>query len=172
MNLFYKSFLLLALSFYSCTQPAKFQLIQIADKYSIELPEYMQPWTGMHTEASLHYKNEERDIYTIIIDENKKELQHHQLNYTLDSYFKSVCSSPPIKNIDQLRLHKPVQINLNGDSALLAGISGNFNHTNIYYQLAVIETKKRFYQILSWTSLDNKELFLRDFNTSLNSFRE
>lgn len=162
----------LALALISCVHDAKFNQININNKYAIQLPDYMQPATELHTDASLQYKNEEKDIYTIVIDENKNEMKNYNLKYSLDTYFKAVASQPFVEAIEHSKMTAPVKKQINGSSAMVAEITGDINENPVYYKLAVIETTNSFYQILTWTSAGNKESFSKDIDQTIDSFKE
>lgn len=156
----------------SCNQETNFKRVTVEGKYSIELPDYMEAWMGKQAEASLKYKNEERDVYTIVIDESKKELKNYNLSCNLDAYFKKVCGQSPIQSIDQARFGVPVKRMLKAGQACISDISGKVNNFPVGYRLAVVETENRFYQILSWTHADNKDAYSSDFDHLLESLRE
>ena len=66
----------------------------------------------------------------------------------------------------------PVKRKINGSDALVAEITGDFNKHPVYYKLVVIETENRFYQILSWTGMGDKESNLPDMDKTIDSFME
>lgn len=167
----YFSFIL-AIALLACTHQAKFTNVNINNKYAIQLPEYMQPATELHTDASLQYKNEEKDIYTIVIDENKNEMQNYNLKYNLDTYFKAVASQPFVESIEHGKISAPVKRQINGSTAMVAEITGDINQNPVYYKIAVIETNNSFYQILTWTSAGNKESYTHDIDQTIDSFKE
>jgi len=162
----------LILVFSSCSQETHFNRVTVDGKFSVELPEYMQPWLGRTSEASLMYKNEELDVYTIVIDESKKELKNYKLNYSLEEYFRKTGLESRLKSIEGAIFGTPVTGQLNAGKFIRTDISGNVNKFPMQYKLAVIETDKRFYQVLSWTHADHGQDFNTDFDHMLASFSE
>jgi hypothetical protein len=156
----------------ACNHPAKFNLVNINNKYSIEVPEYMEPATELKTEASLKYKNLEKDEYIIVIDESKSDFVHYNLKYNLENYFKTVAAQPFISSITHVKISQPIKKSVNGYNALEAELTGDINKNPVYYKLVIIETGKRFYQILTWTGVDYKEKHLPDMDKSIDSFKE
>ncbi len=167
----YLSFIF-AIALLACKHQAKFNNVNINNKYSIQLPEYMQPATELHTDASLQYKNEEKDIYTIVIDESKKEMRNYDLHYNLDSYFTAIASQTFIEFIEHGKISTPITKQINGSAAMVAEITGDINQNPVYYKLAVIETDSSFYQILTWTNANNKQTYTHDIDQTIDSFKE
>ena len=149
-----------------------FNEVKVNEKYSIALPDYLKPAAELHDQASLQYKNEEQDFYTIVIDESKKEMIHYDLDYDLELYFKNIASSPFLKSIQGGTISNPVKKQINGYDALISEITGSVHDTMVYYRLCVIETKNNFYQLLIWTRADSKEKILQDINKIMESFKE
>ncbi len=135
------------------------------------MADYMLPAPELQVEASLKYKNEEKDIYMIVIDENKKDLVHYNLKYKLTDYFKVVAAQPFLGSTHG-KMADPVRRKINGSDALVAEITGDFNKHPVFYKLVVIETENRFYQILSWTGDGYKESPLPDIDRMIDSFKE
>ncbi|MCC6689945.1 MAG: hypothetical protein IT235_00290 [Bacteroidia bacterium] len=156
----------------ACAHPVKFNNVNINNKFVLQLPEYMQPATELHSDASLQYKNEEKDIYTIVINENKTEMKHSHLKFNLDTYFKAVASQPFIESIQHGKISEPVKKQINGSTAMVAEITGDIGPNPVYYKLAVIETDSNFYQILTWTKADNLQNYSHDIDQTIDSFKE
>ncbi len=57
---------LLAMNFLSCKKETKFNDTIINESYSIAIPEYITPTTGMHEKASVQYVNEEKEFYLLV----------------------------------------------------------------------------------------------------------
>ncbi|RZJ53417.1 MAG: hypothetical protein EOO45_31210, partial [Flavobacterium sp.] len=65
------SLLFLAILFTSCDE--KKQTVKIEDKYSVELPSSFSKATGLNEDASLEYQDLLKQLYVIVIDEQKSE---------------------------------------------------------------------------------------------------
>ena len=86
-----KKLLLFATLFFiiSCQENEKTQTIKIKNQYSLDLPESLSLATNLNTEASLQYQNVFDDLYVIVIDESKQEI---------NSYMEDNTDFPPNLN--------------------------------------------------------------------------
>ena len=156
----------------SCNREAVFKEVKVNDRYSISIPEYLQPCADLHKDASLQYQNQDIDIYAMVIDERKKTMANYDLDYDIDLYFKNIASQPFIESIKNGKISPPGRQEIDGHKALIAEITGNINETNVYYRMGIIETPYAFYQILAWTRADNKEKYEQDMTKIIESFKE
>ncbi len=156
----------------SCQHETIFTEVKVNERYSIDIPEYLQPCADLHKDASLQYQNVEKDIYAIVIDEKKTTMQGYDLDYDIDLYFKSIASQPFLDAIKDGKITAPVKQQINGSKALVAEITGKIEGTEVYYKLAVVETPYEFYQLLTWTRAENKEKYDPDMIRLIESFKE
>lgn len=162
----------LSLILASCQHETIFTEVKVNDRYSVTIPEYLQPCTDLHKDASLQYQNVEKDIYTIVIDEKKITMQGYDLDYDLDLYFKSIASQPFLETIKDGKVSIPGRQQIDGNKALIAEITGKIEQTDVYYKLGVVETPYQFYQLLVWTRAENKEKYEKDMIRIIESFKE
>jgi hypothetical protein len=156
----------------SCKNETTFKEVKVNDRYSISIPEYLQPCVDLHKDASFQYQNADKDIYAIVIDERKKTMANHDLDYDIDLYFKSIAAEPFLETIKEGKVSTPTAQNINGNKALVGEITGKIDQTPIYYKLGVVETSSSFYQIITWTRQDNKEQMESDMTHMIDSFKE
>jgi hypothetical protein len=156
----------------SCYHETVFTEVKVNDRYSILVPDYLQPCANLHKDASLQYQNIEKDIYAIVIDEKKITMQGYDLDYDIDLYFKNIASQPFLEKIKDGKISSPENKQINGNKALIAEITGKLEQTEVYYKLAVIETPYEFYQLLTWTRAENKEKYENDMIKIIESFKE
>jgi hypothetical protein len=167
------SFLLvMVFIFSSCSNENAFKEVKVNDRYSISIPEYLQPCVDLHKDASFQYQNTDKDIYAIVIDERKKTMAKYDLDYDIDLYFKNIASQPFLETIKNGKVTTPVRETINGNSALVSEITGNVDGIDAYYKMGVIETPYAFYQILTWTRADNKDKYENDMKRMIESFKE
>jgi hypothetical protein len=165
-------FFLLSTLFISCKKETVFNSVTINDNYSISIPEYLSPSTGMHQQASAQYENKEKEFYLLVIDESKADMQTYDLDYDIDTYYKNIVSKPFKDFIQGGKISIPGRQTINGAKALIADIEGEVNHTQIFYKLAVIETPNKFYQVVVWTRADQKEMYEKDMLAIIESLKE
>jgi hypothetical protein len=166
-------FILIALfTFNSCKHETVFTEVKVNNRYSLSVPDYMQPCTDLHKDASLQYQNIDKDIYTLVIDEKKKTMQDYSLDYDIDTYFNNIASQGFSENIKDGKVSIPGRQQINGHKALIAEITGKIEENEVYYKLGLIETPYEFYQILVWTRAQNKEELAPDITKMIESFQE
>ena len=171
----YKQYLLMLMSVLlvsSCNQPTVFKEVKINNRYTISIPDYLQPTPDAGKEASLQYQNTEKDVYAIVIDEKKKTMANYDLNYNVDTYFNSIASQSFIESIKNGKVSIPGRETINGNKALIAEITGQINETDVIYKMAIIETPYTFYQILVWCRAQNKTKYEGDMMKIIESFKE
>lgn len=156
----------------ACTHETVFNEVKVNNRYSILVPEYLQPCADLHKDASLQYQNTEKDIYAIVIDEKKVTMQDYSLDYDIDTYYKNIASQPFSESIKDGKISIPGRQEINGNKALVAEITGKIEQNEVYYRLAVVESKFEFYQILVWTRAENKEKYQGDMIKMIESFKE
>lgn len=167
-----KIYFLLITVLFSCTSKTQFNDVIINDRYSISLADYLSPCSDLHSDASLQYQNIEKEIYALVIDEKKSKMQHYDLSYTVDSYFKNIASQPFLENIKDAKISGPTKLKIGENKAIRAMITGKIDKTEVVYQLSVIETPFTFYQLLIWTKAERFEKLENDIERMILSFRE
>jgi hypothetical protein len=164
--------LIIPVVLYGCTHETVFKEVKVNNRYSISIPDYLQPCADLHKDASLQYQNVDKDIYAIVIDEKKATMQDYSLDYDIDLYFNSIASQPFLETIKDGKVSPPGRQNIDGHKALIAEITGKIDQNDVYYRLCVIESDYEFYQILIWTRAQNKDKYLPDMTRMIESFKE
>lgn len=169
---YFFTFLFLITTFFACNQSAVFKEVKVKERYTISIPDYLKPCTDLHKDASLQYQNAENGIYALVIDEKKKTMQDYDLNFDIDMYFNSIAKQGFVESIKNGKISIPGRQQINNNKALIAEVTGKVDQTDVYYKLAIIETPFTFYQILAWTSAENKEKYQPDILKMIESFKE
>ncbi|MBK7182442.1 MAG: hypothetical protein IPH89_05635 [Bacteroidetes bacterium] len=168
----YLVFSFIILAFVSCKQEAKFTEVNINQRYTVQLPDYLQACADLHENASLQYQNAELDIYAMVIEEKKSTMENYDLDYDLELYYNSIASQAFVDNIKNGKVSPAGRQEINGNKAIVSEITGNFDGKDVYYRMGIIETPYSFYQVLLWTQAAKKEEYLPDFTKVLESFKE
>lgn len=134
--------------------------------YAVEIPDAMEP-ARINENASLEYQDENRQLYTVIIDESKAKIISFGLDYDLETYMKIAA-----RTLDStgLYLNKPATINTY--NALQTEIKATVKGKSMIYKLTCIETPKFFYQVLTSTPEDHFESNKDDMEKIVASFKE
>lgn len=172
--------LIAALLLLSCGDgKEKTQTVKVKNSYTMELPEFLTKTTDLSEEASLQYQNTLREIYIMVIDEPKNELEEVIAANALEDYYTpnldgyaqliydGIDSRANLDSVPQLKPRK-----LNGLDAKTCDFTGTVQGLHIYWSLAFIEGKNNYYQVMTWTLLDRKKEYKDIMDAMTNSFKE
>ncbi len=143
-----------------------------SNTFSISLADYLSPTTGISKDAVLQYKHkEDKPVFFIVIAESKDTMTKYEKKYTLDKYFNETADWLKTR-LSAGTLAKYYPDTINGNPAFIGVIRGKGQNSGLHYCLAVIETKKNFYQLLTGCDFDLKNRFEEDMLKEIKSFRE
>jgi hypothetical protein len=147
---------------------------KVGHVFYVSLPDYMNKTIGINSSSTLQYKNEVKDIYGFIIEDNKEELALAELNYATINEFCEDFAKDFLKDEEKRNLSIP-QYQKNG-SINFAEFDATYYDkdakTEIYYLVGIVETKFSYYKVLSYTSKENKDKFKADFQKILYSLKD
>lgn len=152
----------------------KFNPQKAGNVFYMAVPDYMSKTIGLNDVATVQYKNSIKDIYTIVIEDNKEDLKLAEINYASLSEFQEEFAKDFIKDEGKRPSSKPIFTTKNDINFVEYDTAYFDKETNreIYYLVGIVETKSHFYKILSWTSMDNKDKYKADFQKMLYSLKQ
>jgi len=163
------------LLFISCDEST--QTVNVDGRYRVDLPSFLTEDKGLHEDASLEYANTFREFYIIVLDESKETVhnsfEENGLEYTstlkgyADLLVDNMKESSSITTAPVLKETK-----INGLNAIVTNASGVVDNIPVYWQLAFIEGKNTYYQIVVWTLEDKKEDNQEKMAQIINTFKE
>lgn len=142
--------------------------------FDISLPDYMNKTAGLNTSAAIQYKSEVKEVYGCVIYDTKEELGYIELNYTSVDDFYNDFMKDFLTDEEKKSISKPVSKKI-GDINFIETDASYFDkeaNMEIYYLVGIVETKKAFYKVMSWTSKDKKDTFKADFQKILYSLKD
>lgn len=171
--------LFLILFFTNCkTDKTDFVLINKPEEFSLEVPSWFNDIDDLHPEAVMEKGKLEKGLYMIIIKEDKddfrriinnnREFQELRVNLTSYSDFISEIME---KNSSVKSIKTTDKKDINGNNAIIKEFNKDFENHNMYYKIALINSKEHFYQIMFWTIVDKKDNYIDMINKSINSFK-
>lgn len=178
------SFYLLALlsvlfSLNACTTQTTYETVKSDQKYSLELPSYLQKGTDLHEVATFQYQNLLKEFYVVVIEDDKAELnkiidqngieEMYPKNFTgyTDLLVAGFNENPDIK-ID----NKVTDWAIGTLPAKNFSLNGTLEGIDIYYHYTLIEGKNTYYQVMQWTLADRKDNYKEEMNKIAKSFKE
>ena len=153
------------------------ETVKVDGKYTLDLPSFLNKTDDLNKAASLQYKNEMREFYVLVMDEPKENfhevLNEGGLDYERDLNGYSEILAKDIAESSAIEITPKLQkTTINNLNARLLNFEGVVNGVNVYWKIAYIEGKNRYYQILTWTLPEKKEKNAEAMDAIINSFKE
>lgn len=146
----------------------------VGHPFSLSLPDYMMRTTGVNENAAFEYKNEVKDIYGFVIEDNKEEMkladiQFSSINEFFDEFIKGF-----IEGEQKVKQSKPIAQKKGDINFIEAEVSYYDKNakTEIYYLIGIVETKTAFYKVLSYCTLAEKDKYKEDFKKIVYSLKD
>ena len=155
----------------SYTQTPVFTEKKVGHVFSVSVPDYLQETSGLNDAASFQYQNEVKQAYTMVIDDAKSGLLSVGIAFTSpEDYYRSI-ESFYLAEGDDITL--PLQnTTINGQKAVQISFVRHFDQVDLSYLVTVVETPNYFYQIVSWTTVENGNTLMHDFKKIAQSLKE
>lgn len=170
------SLFLTILSLVACTSNEEFKTIAIND-YSIGLPSFLSEGKGLNDDASLQYQNLFKELYIVVIDENKESFKEaieiNELEDVYETNFNGYTELliGSLEEAVKFKNKKETETKINGLPAKILEFEGNVDGIDIYYQVAYIDGITNYYQIMTWTLANKKETYQKTMNEIFKSFK-
>lgn len=162
----------------SCFNDQK-QVINKKHLYTIELPGYMNEATDLSEDASLQYQSIPNDIYVMVFDEPKENLENAIFDNGLESMYSNdldgyarLLNDGIDENVEYIDEPEFTDKQINGLKAKVLDFSGITDGLRVYWMSAYLEGRNNYYQINIWTSLDKKDKLYKDMEAMIESFTE
>lgn len=152
------------------------QTITIKNEYSLQLPDFLSKASDLHENASLQYQNTLREFYVVVIDEPKQDF--YNIAETTEDFpadfngYHEILRSGLEEAIEDIDITPTKDTQINGLKAKTFSLTGQIETIPVYYEVAYVEGKNKFYQIVTWTLKDNKEKYGEQMRNILLSFKE
>lgn len=155
------------------------------DDFSIGLPTYMNPMSGLDDKAILEYGFIEKikdstylgdEIYITVVAFNKEETFKSENDSTLlyledlnDLFF--VNFSLVLDDLTEEDANPPIQ-KLNGLEYIQNSFRGKLGGYGVYYKLTIFESEEKYYQVLIWCLDELKEKHKNEIESIVKSFKK
>jgi hypothetical protein len=158
----------------SATAQTVFKEYKVGHPIFISLPDYLNLTAGLNASATLQYKNEVKDVYGFVIEDNKEEMGYMDMKFgSVDEYYEDFMKGFT-KEMEKMNLSKPL-VSKKGENTFIETDLSYYDaeaKLEIYYLVGIVETKTAYYKVLSWSSAENKDKFKADFQKILYSFKD
>ena len=142
--------------------------------FNISLPDYMSKTIGLNDAASIQYKSDEKDVYGFVVIDTKEELELAELKFESINLFYDQFIVDFLKDEKKRSVSKPLNKKVGESNFIEVDVSyyDTDAKTEIYYLVGVVETKKAYYKVLTWTTLAARDSFKTDFQKILYSIKD
>lgn len=168
--------LLLAVFIISCESSDEWKTIKV-NNYAVELPSYLSESKQLNDDASLQYQNIFKELYIIVIDENKKEMESSLSDNGLDEIYSNdfegyteLLSTNLASNVEMKNKTEKDTL-INSLQAKILKFEGEVEDFKVFYEVAYINGVDDYYQVMSWTLLDNKSNYEQTMDKMIHSFK-
>lgn len=143
-------------------------------EFNISIPDYMMRTVGLNDVAIFQYKNDVKDVYGFVIEDNKEELKIAELSYSsisefYDEFIKDFVIDEPKRKVSKTILTTKGEINF---LEVDVQYYDKDAETTICYLIGIVETKDAYYKVLSWSTEANKAKFKADFQKIVYSIND
>lgn len=133
--------------------------VDVENLYQLDVPKYMKEMPSLHPEASLKYANIYKEVYSVVIHENKeqfidvfKELDEYDSELSPVENYTNVQKKMYSERMENIQMEDYGLVEINGYPARQIKISGFVEGTEISYVIAFIEGSENIFMLMNWTS--------------------
>ena len=151
------------------------QEIVVNEAVSFTLPGEFMPDNRLHDFAPIQFFNSSASIYLVGLEDEKSKLKNFYQNYSLDDYSEFVVHTVG-QTLDTFSVTQTDRMVVNNLPCSLTQIEGQVFHgpetVDLVYQIAVVEGKKSFYQLVSWSKTETSAANSNYICSIVDSFQE
>jgi len=154
-----------------------FKRIVVDSLYAVSIPKYMKEMSNLDDQATLQYGNIYKNLYTVVIHEDKEDFiaYFNEIGAYNDSL--SVVDNYAAGQVQYFKesitncMVIPYQIKkIKGYDARQFGFNGVVGGAQVAYVIAYIETEGDLFMLMNWTQIDRFNRFEDTFKAINNSF--
>jgi hypothetical protein len=149
--------------------------------YEISVPKYMEEASDLNMEASMQFRNIDKESYLAIIDEDKsdfveayKELGAYDSSLSTIGNYRKIQLDYFMERLEVISQSAPKQLNIDGMDAEQVEFTGRVAvvDSDIFYMMTFVEGRNDVYMIMTWTLGNTEETYIETFYHMVDSFRE
>jgi hypothetical protein len=160
----------------SCHTPASYETIAVRD-YFIKVPSHMEKTTALNDLASLQYQNPYKELYIIVLDENKVAVREHlgsnsskgNDSNSFDRYFTLLSTN--LATAVKMKNRTKKDTIIHSLQSKILKFEGEVNGIKVFYETAFVNGKANYYQVTTWTLLDRRADHEAEMDKMIYSFK-
>ncbi len=163
------AFLMVAFAINSCNYDNTWKEIKVAQDFTISVPGFFKEDKQLRKDASFQYANRYRNVYAIVIEHDKSGQSLYPLSkQTIQPILKYVDKPIITDSLDLMVNSLPAR-----EHKIMGTMPSGDEKEYIYYTQMIIEGKKKFYEVCTWTrGPKRKNLYDADLTKIMMSFKE
>jgi hypothetical protein len=152
--------------FSNCKKPTVFKEVQVGSLFTMQVPTYMTATSEAYPfHVTMQYSNDSIPLYLMAMDTLRLGMNEN----TLKMYYDSIVSQP---FIDSVKITAPALVKIGTDSAYTSEMTGIENGVRVFYELEAVATPERYFMVLAWAKLSQREELKPDMLKMLGSFSD
>ncbi|MCO5252136.1 MAG: hypothetical protein M9949_12070 [Candidatus Kapabacteria bacterium] len=140
--------------------------------YTLDIPDYMTKTYTLNDVASMQYQNIQREAYTMVIEDEKAQLESIGIKFVDAADFLDQFIVAYMVDSENRKTSKATTFNSNGNPCAQLELEWNDEANAFYMLITVVETKTHFYKVMSWTLAENKDKLKYDFQKTAKSLKD
>ncbi len=141
-------------------------------EYTIEVPDYLKQTFDLNDVASLQYKNILKDVYLIVIDDDKKVLESLEINFPNTTDFLQYFVKDYNTEAENRVQSEIVEFENNGNNFSQVELTFKDEAGEYFMLITAVQTKTHFYKIMNWTKSVEKNIYYADFKRTAKSLQD
>jgi len=142
----------------------------------LSVPEYMSRTSGLNDDACLEFQNAVKEVYTIVIQDDKESLKLAELSYDgIEEFYDIIFKELGVgENYQNRKVGTPKKRTIGNYKYIIneCSLRDKELEVDLYYVMGIVETPNSFYQVMSWTLSENKVKFKKEFENIVYTLKE
>jgi hypothetical protein len=164
------SFFLFLVTFTSFAQ--QFETKIGGHEYTLEVPDYLKRTFDLNDVATLQCKNILKDVYLIVIEDDKKELESLEIDFPSTTDFLNYFVKDYNTEAEDRTQSEVVEFENNGNNFSQVELTFKDEAGEYFMLITAVQTKTHFYKIMNWTKLVEKDIYYADFKRTAKSLQD
>ena len=145
---------------------------------SVSFPSSYEKVFHLNLDAMLQMMNVENEKYTIIIQDEKEGFNYfgvkfENINEAIDFFTKNLIENLKDVKKSEVKIRRIGNYNAAEIIIEATDVAEDTNEEiKLAYVYTLIESPDFYYQVMSWTLVENKDKYLEEFRNIANSFKE
>ncbi len=139
-------------------------------RVQMDIPDFLERTWELNDEAVLQYQNTEKELYAVIIADEKEKLENLGAKFgSLDNFNRYALSDFVI---DATQVGSPYSFSISKKKAIQTEVRKEVEDIQLFFLFTTVESPSYFYKILVWTTKPFEKEHSETMRRMVESFRE